>query len=641
MCIKCTAPTGATATCDGNACGFDCGGLKACTTAKICVPSDGCCSSAECTQGTNGQTGTCDSGKHRCNYDCPLDTTACTQGTTTTCLGAGACCIDSDCTGTCRTCSASHVCVAATNVADPNGRCAGTCDVGGNCRSKQGQLCTTTAGGCVSGTTCVDRYCCDQACTGSCMACDVAGAEGMCTAVTGNAPPHGARSCGACSGSNFVGGTCSAGACSRSAPQACSGGLVCSGAACLTSCTSSADCQSSYFCQGGACHLQATKICAGGSHTCVLLSDGSVRCWGDNYYGQLGDGSSNLSMTPVAPLGVSGIVGISCGGNYTCAWKADSTVLCWGSNEWGQLGSATNSTVNGSHASSVPVPVSSFRPAGTTVTSVAAGSVHTCALLSDGSVWCWGSDQSLELGTLPTTSVNGNTMCTTTPLKVNGVSAPGGAIALSLSATFVMSSSGAVTAWGLGWHGELGNGSETDSATPIAVAGIAATAIASTGLQDQACAVATATGTAMCWGADFDGEFGNGTSGSFMTTPYAVPNPAGSGASVRALALGDGHICTSYTNGAVWCAGRNDAGQLGATTTGMVGPQATLVSGSATPVRAALTPQVVNALVAGFQHTCALLSDGSVVCWGTTMAGILGNTAPGDFTIAPVAVTPW
>jgi alpha-tubulin suppressor-like RCC1 family protein len=334
------------------------------------------------------------------------------------------------------------------------------------------------------------------------------------------------------------------------------------------------------------------------------------------------------------------MVGISCGSDYTCAWKSNGTVLCWGVNDMGQLGSATTSTVSGTPGSSVPVAVSSFRPAGTTVTSLAAGVAHTCALLSDGSVWCWGSDQSQQLGTVPTTSVNGNAMSTTTPLRVSGVSAPGGALGTANSATFVVSSTGAVTAWGSGTLGELANGSEMNSATPIAISGISATAITSTGMTAQAC-VLGASGAATCWGSDFFGELGNGMFGSFVSTPVAVPNAAGSGTHATSVAVGGGHICIAYSNGTVWCAGRNDAGQLGATTTGMVGAPSNILAGSATPVRAGLSTQVITALAAVGEHTCALLGTGAVMCWGWALGGVLGNTAPGNFTIDPVMVTGW
>jgi len=139
LCERCPAPAGATPSCNGTTCDFTCGGgQQKCVAARLCVPAGGCCASSDCPPQPGGQTGTCDSGTHLCNYDCPAKTQACTAGGTTACIPAGGCCRDSDCPGACQACSAGHTCVPATGRDDPNGRCAGTCDATGACRSKRG-----------------------------------------------------------------------------------------------------------------------------------------------------------------------------------------------------------------------------------------------------------------------------------------------------------------------------------------------------------------------------------------------------------------------------------------------------------------------------------------------------------------------
>jgi hypothetical protein len=133
------------------------------------------------------------------------------------------CCSDADC-GSCQTCSAGN-CTAVKDQDHPS--CVGTCDVNGVCKSKKGQLCVTTEAGCVSGTACVDGYCCDAACTGPCLACDISGSLGVCTSVA-SGPPHGTRQC------TSVGQTCSAGTCLVRDGEPCVAGPDCVSNVCVT-----------------------------------------------------------------------------------------------------------------------------------------------------------------------------------------------------------------------------------------------------------------------------------------------------------------------------------------------------------------------------------------------------------------------
>ncbi|HEX7500488.1 MAG TPA: hypothetical protein VF524_09300, partial [Polyangia bacterium] len=163
---------------------------------------------------------------------CPSNQKLCTTSAGSSCIDLAACCTSADCTGTCQTCNASHACVPAVSQADPNGRCLGTCDSTGACKSKQGQSCTAVAAGCVSGTTCSpDGICCDQACTASCMACDIASSLGLCKAVTSGSPHTGPSSCGTdatCAGScgGKADGSCSYPISDCGAGPTCSGGSL-------------------------------------------------------------------------------------------------------------------------------------------------------------------------------------------------------------------------------------------------------------------------------------------------------------------------------------------------------------------------------------------------------------------------------
>jgi alpha-tubulin suppressor-like RCC1 family protein len=637
-CLKCTAPTGGTAVCAEGACDFDCGTMKKCTVSMICVASNGCCDDTDCTANAGGQTGTCDTGSHMCNYTCTGNTQACTKAGTTTCITKGTCCNDTDCTGSCMQCNSSHACVPATNGPDPAGHCAGTCDSAGACKSKQGQTCSATTGGCVDGTTCVDNYCCNSACTGACQACDVSGHEGTCSGVPSGAPHGTTRTCGGCTGVSFVGpGTCSAGACgSTPAPQTCPGGNVCVANACGTSCSTDSDCAASYFCEGGTCHVDAAKIVSGAQHSCALLVDGTIRCWGSDASGQLGDGAGTASAKLVQPVNLGAATDIVAGAYQTCAiLAADGSVWCWGWNYDGQLGNNVSTMVSGQPGSATPVKVTGFPPAGTQAVALAAAYYQTCAALSDGSVWCWGLDRDGELGTTVTTSCYSIATCSFAPVKVPGLSGTASKLAASYSNGWAVLSGGTVAGWGTSyWVGAGG----ADATPPISLPLSNVTALSGSTTNTLACAIAG--GVAKCWGDDYYGSVGDGNFGdnSNVVSPANVQNPMGTSAQVTLISAGDTHACAAYSNNSIWCWGHNDQGQLGTATTSHVGGG--LDPGSATPVRVSNIATTISGLAAGGFHTCALLGNGSVVCWGDNYLGDLGNGTTTPST-TPVSVVGW
>ena len=244
-CVKCTAPTGGTPTCVSGACDFTCGSQKKCPGGTTCIASTGCCSNTDCPMMASGQTGTCDSGTHTCSYACPSTMQACTIGGTTTCIALGGCCTNSDCTGTCQTCNSSHACVAAVSQDDPNGRCAGTCDSTGACKSKKGQACTATTGGCITGSTCTNSYCCTASC----------GTDAKCG--------------GTCAGSST--GTCTY----PSNTTSCDDGLWCNG---TDTCNGSGTCNHQ-FASGNRCtgtDLCDLQTCSESNQTC--FKSASTQC---------------------------------------------------------------------------------------------------------------------------------------------------------------------------------------------------------------------------------------------------------------------------------------------------------------------------------------------------------------------------
>jgi len=237
----------------------------------------------------------------------------------------------------------------------------------------------------------------------------------------------------------------------------------------------------------------AVDLAAGYGHTCALLSNATLRCWGENREGQLGNGTTATPGTaqPVTVNGISGVTAFTTGAYHTCALLGDDTLRCWGRNQ-GQLGNGTYT------ASSTPVPVSGL----TGVAAVSGGGAHTCAVLADGTVWCWGENDFGQLG-------NGTTTTATTPVQVSGMA---GAVSVTAGwrHTCALLGNGTVQCWGHNQFGQLGNGTTTSRTTPVPVSGITGAVSVTAGWWHHSCAL-LGGGTVRCWGANDWGQFGNGT----------------------------------------------------------------------------------------------------------------------------------
>ena len=249
-------------------------------------------------------------------------------------------------------------------------------------------------------------------------------------------------------------------------------------------------------------------IAVGSVHGCAVTAEGGVKCWGNNEYGQLGDGSTYYRRpTPVSVSGLADrVTAISVGYVFTCALTIEGAVQCWGGNATGQLGDGT--TTN----RSVPVTVSGLAGG---VTAISAGGTHACALMASGAVKCWGRNYSGQLGDDTTTD-------RLSPVDVVGLAGPATAITGGGLHTCALMAVGPTMCWGNNGAGQLGDNSTIQRTRPSAFvvdydfATIAAGAV-------HTCA-ATRGGVARCWGSNAYGQLGDGTLRSW-TAPSLVRFP--------------------------------------------------------------------------------------------------------------------
>jgi hypothetical protein len=525
QCTKCTSDN-------------DCAGrsLTACNlTSGACV---------QCTQNGQCGSGACDTATNKC--------VGCTQR--------------SHCPGACQTCT-NNVCTAVKGGDDPTG-CAGTCDSNGECKAKRGQRCDVVLGGCIAGSPCADNYCCDQACTATCKACNLPTKEGTCSPAASGDPPSGHGTCGtdaqckgscagrtdglcnypttacgnpSCSGNRIVpGGHCASGTCTPDGAQDCNGGLVCTSNACKLSCGPDTDCRDNYFCSATTCHSDAVAISPSyGDHVCVISTDRLIHCWGTNDQGQLGDGtvSGAWTTTPSTVSGINNATAVVSGSTFSCALLADSTVRCWGLNSMTQMGIGDTTS---------PYKASPVTPIGLSpVIALAASTATVCAVEQAGTVKCWGYN--------------------------------GGGIILG-STNFMES-------------------------VPVQVTGVTGAKAIAVGMA-HAC-ILTTDGTPKCWGGNFKLQAGAPESMSTVTSPRTAD---GTGTGYTGITAGNGHTCV-LKSGIATCWGDNSMGQLGDNIV-------------LTPQPAAVLSQIsgITVLSAAADSTCALLTNGNVWCWGNVMS---------------------
>ena len=329
--------------------------------------------------------------------------------------------------------------------------------------------------------------------------------------------------------------------------------------------------------------------------------------YGSNQVGELGDGSTTPRYSPALVAGLPvPIRQVAAGAYSSAALLTDGTVWAWGSNQSGTLG-------NGTSTGSVSTP--QHVPGLSGITQIAMEVVDVYAVRSDGTVWAWGYNQSGQLG-------NGTTTASYSPAQVPGLT---GITQVSAGLGYVLArrSNGTVWAWGDNSRGFLGDGTTVAHHTPEQVPGL--TGITRVTANYASFAVRS-DGALFSWGANDDGALGNGTSGGFTVTPARVPGLTG----VTQVDSNNGAtLAVASSAGTVWAWGRNDLGQLGdGTTAGRLTPEQLSLAG---------VTQVAVGISGG---SAAVRSDGTLLTWGGNGFGNLGQGTVGGFTVTPARVRP-
>jgi alpha-tubulin suppressor-like RCC1 family protein/uncharacterized protein YjdB len=345
------------------------------------------------------------------------------------------------------------------------------------------------------------------------------------------------------------------------------------------------------------------SVDAGREFTCGFTNLGRGYCWGRASVGQTGvapdstcfdEGTRDSCILPPKRMnGDLSFTTISAGDEFACGITTDRLLYCWGTDVDGQIG-------NGGAGGGVNPALATVKQE--RFVALSAGARHACALNESGRAFCWGADESGQLGDV-------RSMNSTTPIPVADSTLRFTMISAGDNHTCGLSNTGAAYCWGRGTEGQIGNGGmfNEDVPTPV-TGGIVFTAIAAGG--SHTCGVST-SGSMHCWGLNESGQLGSGGQGSGVSNPVLVIGPD----DFSAVTAGENHSCGIAGGDQVYCWGGGESGELGD------GVTSVHTSGSAVRV----IGLSASAISAGANHTCAIATTGGAWCWGSNRFGALGN----------------
>ncbi|PRP96101.1 RCC1 domain-containing protein [Enhygromyxa salina] len=367
-------------------------------------------------------------------------------------------------------------------------------------------------------------------------------------------------------------------------------------------------------------------------NTCALIEGGRVRCWGYNGQGQLGYGHTDNIGDDETPADVGDVmlpepgVELTMGDSHSCILMADQNVRCWGTGFSGRLGYGNTENIGDDEFPSSILDVMVGGP----VLEIDAGGSHSCARLANGTLRCWGGGFSGQLGYGNSNSIGDDEF----PVTAGDVPTGGAVVAQAtgISHTCAILANGKIRCWGAGSSGALGYGNTTavgSMNTPAQAGDVPAVPL---GLPANTKATALAlglsiscalyeTGDVLCWGAGFNGAMGQGSTQSIgddefpsSQSPISLPSAA------VAITTGDSHVCALFDDDTALCWGRNSAGQLGAAIQENIGDDET--PNTIDPVQLG---GPIKQIDAGGNHTCAILANtNELYCWGVNDDGQLG-----------------
>lgn len=345
--------------------------------------------------------------------------------------------------------------------------------------------------------------------------------------------------------------------------------------------------------------IQSSRISVGIAHACTVGSDDKVRCWGNNDYGQLGDGTKTGSANAVIVKDLSNVISVASGVAHSCVLQQDGRVMCWGSNLEGSLGTGSFEITE----SLRPLKVQGISKA----KQIDASWGHTCVVLSEGTIRCWGINNAGQLG-------DGSKTTSPNPVQAKGVT-DAISVAAGIAHTCALIADGTVKCWGTDGFG-LSRGIAVNSPNPTTINGISSAVAIAVG-RNFSCAVLD-NGRVKCWGSDILGQLGNAQASGLSPSPVTVSGIT----TAKAVSAGLFHACALLADGGVSCWGayfpRHSQGF------------------DAIPVTVDGVPHAAE-IAAGGSSACAILEHNQVLCWGGNRNGQLGNRRKIDSEI-PVRV---